>query len=201
MVRSTPSGGRPRHKIAALSASTGNATSWNPNANNPVNSIIVSGSYVYTGGYFSIIGGQSRNYIARLSASTGNATTWNPNAENWLYDMALGGSTLYVAGSFVDIGGTPRRYLAAIDTTTGNRRRMNPNSNNQVHAISLSGSALYAGGYFTSIGGRQVVASPRSTPLPGTLPRVSRTRTTARRRLQSAAQRFSRGATFRASAG
>jgi hypothetical protein len=56
--------------------------SWDPNADNTVLSLAVSGSTVYVGGAFSSIGGQTRNRIAALDASTGAAMSWNPNASN-----------------------------------------------------------------------------------------------------------------------
>jgi len=48
----TSVGGQARNRLAALDASTGNATSWNPNADSWVNALAVSGSTVYVGGEF-----------------------------------------------------------------------------------------------------------------------------------------------------
>src|SRR6266849_5979537 len=45
-------GGQSRNNIAALDASSGLATVWNPNANQWVQSLAVSGDTVYAGGYF-----------------------------------------------------------------------------------------------------------------------------------------------------
>jgi len=57
-----------RNRIAALDASNGHATDWNPNANDPIYSLAVSGSVVYSGGHFTSIGGQNRNGFAALDA-------------------------------------------------------------------------------------------------------------------------------------
>ncbi len=43
-------GGAARNNMAALDATTGNATAWNPNADAPVRALAVSGSTVYAGG-------------------------------------------------------------------------------------------------------------------------------------------------------
>ena len=60
----------------ALDAVTGFVTTWNPNANSYVNSLLRDGSTVYAGGSFTNIGGQPRNYIAALSIGSGSATAW-----------------------------------------------------------------------------------------------------------------------------
>ncbi|MCX7019414.1 MAG: fibronectin type III domain-containing protein [Candidatus Sumerlaeota bacterium] len=155
-----PSGGTwtPRNHIAALDASTGAATAWDPNANDLVRALAVSGdgSTVYAGGSFSNIGGQTRNYIAALNASTGNAiTTWNPNANSIVYALAVSGTTVYAGGSFTTVNGTTtRNYIAALNASTGNATTWNPNANDEVYALAVSGSIVYAGGWFTSIGGQ-----------------------------------------------
>ena len=59
-------GGQPRNRIAALAATTGNATAWNPNASATVNDLAVSsdGATVYAGGTFASIGGAARSDVA-----------------------------------------------------------------------------------------------------------------------------------------
>lgn len=91
-------GGKIRNKIAALDATTGEATSWNPNANNAVSTIVVSGSTVYTGGDFTTIGGETRNYIAALDATTGAATSWNRTA-NGVVMILLLVEVLFMSGA------------------------------------------------------------------------------------------------------
>lgn len=91
-------GGQPRNNIAALDASTGNATAWNPNANWWVYTIAVSGSVIYVGGDFDIIGGQVRYGIAALEKSTGFATAWNPSAIGGVLTLAVSDSLVYAGG-------------------------------------------------------------------------------------------------------
>ncbi len=108
-------GGQDRNHIAAIDATTGAATSWNPDPNGigtrPAEPLAVSGSTVYVGGGFTSIGGQPRNRIAALDATTGAATSWNPNAN-------LGVSALVVSGSTVYVGGTSARSVARPATTS-----------------------------------------------------------------------------------
>jgi len=57
----------PRRYVAALDASTGRPTAWNPGANDGVFALALSGSTVYAGGGFSAIGGQNRKGFAAIS--------------------------------------------------------------------------------------------------------------------------------------
>jgi hypothetical protein len=113
-------GGQARNHIAALDATTGAATAWNPNANDFVYALAVSGSTIYAGGDFTSIGGQARNRIAALDAATGAAAVpWNPNASGRVNALALSGTTVYAGGVFNSIGGKAQSYIAAMgDLTT-----------------------------------------------------------------------------------
>ena len=143
-----------RNRIAAIDAATGEATSWNPNANGAVYALAVSGTTVYAGGMFNAIGGQTRNNIAAIDATTGAATSWNPNANGIVYALAVSGTTVYAGGWFTSIGGQTRNYIAAIDATTGAATSWNPNANGWVYALAVSGTTVYAGGMFNAIGGQ-----------------------------------------------
>src|SRR5262249_40923952 len=76
----TAIGGRQRSRVAALSAATGMATSWNPGVFDPegacdectdatqVNALAVSGTTVYIGGAFSAVGGAVRENLAAVDS-------------------------------------------------------------------------------------------------------------------------------------
>ena len=53
-----------RNRIAALDASTGSASAWNPNNNSAVNAVIVESDTIYVGGVFSTVGGNPRSGLA-----------------------------------------------------------------------------------------------------------------------------------------
>jgi len=153
--RFTSIGGQARNNIAALDASSGLATAWDPNVvGGDVRALALSGSTVYVGGYYTGIGGQMRNHIAALDASTGLATPWNPNASAEVDAIAVSGSTVYVCGWFTSIGGQMRNHIAALDASSGLATPWNPDSNNPVYALAVSGTTIYAGGDFWTIGGQ-----------------------------------------------
>ena len=168
---SSPSiGGEDRNYIAAIDASTGAATSWDPNANGIVYALAISGSTVYAGGDFNVlsgspsIGDSDRNYIAAIDASTGIATGWDPNANGGVNALTISGSTVYAGGDFnvlsgsPTIGGADRNYIAALDASTGSATSWNPDANSPAHAFAFSTSneKVYIGGGFSSIGGTNI---------------------------------------------
>ena len=64
----TTIGGTTRNYLAAINVSDGSLTSWDPNADNTVNTLAVSGSTLYAGGGFVAIGGQLRANLAVFDA-------------------------------------------------------------------------------------------------------------------------------------
>jgi hypothetical protein len=170
----TSIGGQPRNRLAAIDISNTcltayNPTSclqaWDPNANNSVNALAVSGTTVYAGGYFTTIGGQTRNRLAAIGTD-GSLLAWNPNLAAGgtpvVNALAVDGSTVYVGGFFTSVDGTTRFSLAAINADSNCLstysaacvQPWNPGAGNTVNAIAVSGSTVYVGGQFTTIGGQ-----------------------------------------------
>jgi len=150
----TSVGGLARSRLAHINAS-GIVSNWNPNANNTVLTLHLSGTTIYAGGKFSSVDGQTRNSIAAIDASTGTVTAWNPNADDDVITMSISGSTLYAGGIFFNIGGQVRNRIAAIDLVSGNATNWNPNAGGSVTSTALYDSTIYVGGNFSTIGGQQ----------------------------------------------
>lgn len=154
-------GGAVREFIAALDASTGLATAWNPGADARVTSLLVEGNTVYVGGSFKFIGGggsgvSARNNIAAVNANTGEATDWDPNLDGQVLALAKSGNTVYAGGQFNNVvgSGVQRRRLAAINVTSGVATDWNPDASSSVQSIRVVGSTVYVAGTFTTIGGQ-----------------------------------------------
>jgi hypothetical protein len=147
-----------RNRIAHILPDMTVNPTWNPNADNGVLALTISGTDLYAGGDFSNIGGQTRNNIAKLSTTgTGLAdATWNPNANNTIQALTLSFTDLYVGGNFTNIGGQTRNRIAKITTTGAGTAdaTWNPNADQDVETLALSGTDLYVGGFFNSIGGQ-----------------------------------------------
>ncbi len=74
-------GGQPRDRLAALDATTGLATAWNPGADSDVQTLAVSDTMVLVGGNFNIIGDSYRGGFAILQPapdSTPTSTVYLP---------------------------------------------------------------------------------------------------------------------------
>jgi hypothetical protein len=179
----TSIGGVARKRLAAIDISNSCLTayspsclqSWNPNANDIVYALAVSGSTVYAGGSFTCFGNCSsgtegadkwtRNRLAAIGTD-GSLQSWDPNANSYVVALAVSGTTVYVGGGFTQIGcntgcsitGGPftRNRLAAIGTD-GSLLNWNPDVaggvSPRVNALAVSGPTVYAGGEFTNIGG------------------------------------------------
>ena len=149
--RFTSIGGQTRNCIAALDATTGAATAWNPNADGSVDALAVSGSTVYAGGCFTSIGGQTRNNIAALDAERRRHGLESRRGRRRLrHALAVSGSTVYAGGALH----LHRRPDPQLHRRPGRGQRRSPrpgipSANNAVDALAVSGSTVYAGGVFT----------------------------------------------------
>lgn len=121
--------------LAALdttATSAGNyLISWEPEIDNIVLGMALSGTTLYVGGQFTAFNSvtlpaQARNHIAAINTTqiagsyTSWLTAWNPNPNgSYIVDIACSGSLVYAAGSFTTIGGQTRGGVAALDAATG----------------------------------------------------------------------------------
>lgn len=143
-----------RSNIAAIDATTGLATSWNPILDGEVDTLATDGNTVYASGYFTTVGADARAGLAAIDATTGLATSWDPNPDSAAYAIVPVGSLVYLGGDFTTIGGASRNYIAAIDSTTGVATTWNPNAQSDVFNLAIIGTSAYVGGFFSSIGGQ-----------------------------------------------
>jgi hypothetical protein len=151
-------GGQSRNFFAAVDATTGLATAWNPNPTAPVTTLAVNGTTVYAAGNFNSLGGQARSNLAALDLATGLPTSWNPSATGGdVTSLLVVGPLVYVGGSFASMGGVTHGSVAAVDAGTGVATSWDPSvssaSVRYVSALAVSGSTVYLGGSFSGAGG------------------------------------------------
>jgi len=161
--------------------STATLQSWNPNADQYVQGIDLSGSTVYVVGVFTSVGGATRNYAAAISIGSDNASggscltaydssclrSWNPSLGNTSTAVKVSGSIVYLGGQFTTVGSTTRNRMAAVSIGSDNGSggscltayaaacltSWNPNvPAGNVAAIAVSGTTVYFGGAFTNVG-------------------------------------------------
>ena len=161
-------GGQTRNNAAAVDATSGAVTPWNPNPkdgqySNSVYAIVAYGGVIYAAGNFYNIGGQQRTGLAALDPSIGLATAWDPKIADGgngvqVYALAVSGGTVYFGGTFLGsarVGKENRNCLAAVDATSGTvRSNWHPEPNYTVLSLAVSGGTIYVGGNFSTIGGQ-----------------------------------------------
>jgi beta-propeller uncharacterized protein DUF5122 len=160
----TSLGGQARQHVAAVDTATGTVDrSWNPGANNQVNTVSISedGTRLFLGGTFTQVRGRERNKLAAIDTATGALTTWNPNSNGDIASLSVSGGQVYAGGNFSDLGFVPRTRLAAIDLTNGNATAWHPTVSvvpgstapALVQAVALSSDRkrLFVAGKFDSI--------------------------------------------------
>ncbi|MEI6624396.1 MAG: IPT/TIG domain-containing protein, partial [Actinomycetes bacterium] len=151
--------GSNRRMLAAVDTALGFATSWNPAPSGPdavgapttVSSVAASGSNIYAGGTFTVVGTTARQQLAAYDGS-GALTSWNPGADGQINALTVDGSTIYVGGAFQNLAGEARTFFGAVDSS-GAATSLNPTIDGMVTAIAVDGGTTYVGGQFTSVNG------------------------------------------------
>lgn len=155
--------GEGRRNLAAVDATTGVATPWNPNVfDGEVMALAIAGSLVYAGGSFDQVGlvGQDtiRLNLAAFDAGSGVATPWNPSVRGINGDIVqalrVADDLMYVGGRFTEVGGQARDNLAALDRVAGLATGFTIPTNDTVFTLFDDGRRLYVGGLFTTIAGQ-----------------------------------------------
>jgi hypothetical protein len=159
-------GGAQRRGLAAVDATSGAVTSWNPNPDQngfpgSISSLTAAGDTLYAGGQFSSIGGQPRASLAQLRTSDGGATSWNPSADGFVRTLTLAGSTVYAGGEFAHAGGAARAGAAALSVGDGHalawdaQLQAPPNSSPNVLGVAVDGATVYLAGRFSGARGEE----------------------------------------------
>ena len=136
-------GGTPRNRLAHIDSS-GNLTSWNPDANDTVMSMVKVGSVIYIGGWFTSMGGSGRNFMAAVDTA-GVLQAFNPNPNNIVNYIDYNGSSIYLGGGFTMISGTTTGRLARVNTSGVLDATWIPSVNSSVRTFVFSATDIYVG--------------------------------------------------------
>jgi hypothetical protein len=155
-----------QRRIASFDLTSGALNAWNPGitTGSYVDAIAVSGSTVFLGGSFSVVGGFGRTNFVAVDAGTAQVLPPVAHADQPVYSLAVNSNVVFIAGNFSTINSQPRAFLAAIDTTLNQLAAWNPNPNAYVKTLRVSDGTLYAGGPFSRIS-RETATSFAAFPL------------------------------------
>jgi hypothetical protein len=149
-----------RPALAALDVATGAATSWAPDCDGTVHSLVAVDGRLLVGGAFSRLKNETRHGVGAFDLENGELLAWNPMVGGAAYALAVRDGSVYVGGGFEEIGGQIRPALAAL-----NPRAQTPNALDwtpapwsdlqpaTIRALAASPSALFVGGRFEVAGG------------------------------------------------
>ncbi len=112
-------GGADRNHAAALSLSTGQATTWNPDPSDIAFSVCSGADAVYIGGAFTLLGAQTRHNLAAIDSATGAVLPWNPAPSSAVFDLLKRGNSLFVAGGFQVIEGVGTTLSGGVRSDDG----------------------------------------------------------------------------------
>ncbi|TGM06160.1 hypothetical protein [Leptospira jelokensis] len=144
---------RQRNYLAELDAETGVPTDWDPNPNDLISKLTVSGKKIFVHGQFTTIANTSRQTMASFDLETKTLLGWNPIFPAASIEaMLVENDAMYVGGNFTAVNSTSVNRLVKIDTIEGNiDSSFNPNPNNLIRSLQLQGDELYVVGQFTTI--------------------------------------------------
>ena len=158
-----------RDRAAAVDATSGYASAWNPQPNDTVYALGATESAVYLGGLFTRVGQVNRSRAAAVDPVDGSATAWDPNlagGSSAVRAIAVAPDSIYLGGAFTSVRqdattAASRSNVAQVDALTGYATAWAPDPSADVRAIVLAGSTVYLGGAFTSVRGPDSTAVSR----------------------------------------
>jgi PKD repeat protein len=113
-----------RTHLAAFDKTTGALSSFAPNIDGDVNSVLPgpTSTTVYIAGTFNNVNGTPAKLLALIDFTTGAlVTTFHVPVINFgpVNDMVKSGNRLYIAGAFTKVGAKPHGGIASLNATTG----------------------------------------------------------------------------------
>ncbi|HRF80668.1 MAG TPA: delta-60 repeat domain-containing protein, partial [Flavobacteriales bacterium] len=141
------------NRLIALDGTTGQSTSWVPNANGEVNAIVLTNNTAMVGGSFTQVNSTGRNRFAEIDLTSGALTTLNPGSNGTIWSLALSGDTVFAGGEFTNFYGQSRSRLAALKLLpTPAILNWNPAPDNSVITMLVEQDHVKIGGTFGNVG-------------------------------------------------
>ncbi len=145
-----------RTSVACVGTTTGKPDLyWDPEPDNYVNDLFVSGDNIYLAGNFKSVGGIDRNYLAKVDNFRGLVdTSWNLQSDGPVYRFTMADDKIFVGGNFSSVGGVMQYGLARLrnsDFTFDLNWHPKINKGGAVSCLAQDNGYLYAAGNFSFV--------------------------------------------------
>ncbi len=135
-------------------------TAWTQNLNfGSIRALAISGSDLYAGGNYSIVGSFGNQSMMKINAETGVVDTgWDPdlNSSALIKAILLDGSDIFIAGSSITSSHSQEvNNIVRLSSSDGDLSdpSWSPEPNDEVNSIVKNGSSMFVGGLYDQIGG------------------------------------------------
>lgn len=156
----TEIGGLPRQNLAAIDVASRTVTSWAPQVNELVYTLVAAGDSVLISGSFTTVNGVTQPYLAAVQATSGATSAWAPVMGNNplpIFAMTPTAEHLYVAGRFRSVNGQVRSGVARFNAPMGDLDGWSPQMVHSIDTLVLDvdvvGEAVHLSGIFDSVNG------------------------------------------------
>ena len=145
-----------RNRVACVGTDVGKVDLlWDPEPDNYVNDLFVSGDDIYLAGDFKSVGGVDRNYLAKVDDSWGQVDkNWKLQSDGPVYCFSMNNDKIFVGGVFSSVGGVMQYGLARLrntDFTFDLNWFPKINKEGSVSCLAQDDAYLYAGGDFSFV--------------------------------------------------
>lgn len=145
-------GGASRANLGQVNYS-GTFTTFNPNPNQDVQSLLLHNGYLYVGGRFTTISGQSRRSLAIYDAGTKALQSGTSLFASFdtVFAMSATWAKLRLGGALTQFNGSPRFNVASAALATGVADSLAVNLDGELRAVAVGGYNTFIGGFFTTV--------------------------------------------------
>jgi hypothetical protein len=144
--------GETRNRALSTNMNNGLISSFHPNSNGAVNTILPSGTTIFIGGAYTTLQGTARSRVGaiQLDGISGTLTAWNPNCNGEVKCLVAKDTLVLIGGLFSTVNGVATSRFSPVTSDVGTKIPLSKYPNNDVYSISVSGDSIYLGGTFAS---------------------------------------------------
>ena len=146
----------PRAGLAAIDATTGALSSWNPQGCEAVYALAIQGSSLYAAGYVDVPLYGLRDYSLAFDLQTAALTPWAPPlgdvSSMWGVALETAPGRILIGANFFSFGGSPANTAAAVDLVSGQNAEWKPEIIGTAGSFVSHPDVVIVGGNYSRVG-------------------------------------------------